>query len=130
MKKIVLFSIALAISSQASSNQYMNAESVKNLFTNKTFDGVFLPKDKKFSVYEESDGTHHVHYKNGKKSKGRTWWINDKGQHCTTNPKWKKKWPNGRCSHVVDAGNGEYHKINDKGKHTHTLFNFRDGNQL
>jgi hypothetical protein len=110
---------------------YMSADAVKATFTDKTFDGVYLAKDKHFSAYEAPDGTHHV-VKKGKREKGRTWFVNDKGQHCTTNPKWKNKakWKDGRCSHVVDAGNGEYHKINDDGKHTHTLMNFRDGDQL
>ena len=130
MKKIVLFSIALAISSQVNSNEYMNAVEVKNALTDKTFNGVFLPKDKKYSAYEDPDGTHNVKRPNGKMDKGRTWFINDKGQHCTTNPKWKEKWPDGRCSFVKNAGNGEYHKFNNKGKHTHTFSNFRDGNQL
>lgn len=127
--KVLILSMMLS-STYVNANQYMTADEVKALFTDKTFDGVYLPKDKHFNVYEAPDGTHNVLRKNGKKDKGRTWFINDKGQHCSTNPKWKKKWPDGRCSFVKDAGNGEYHKISDDGKHTHTLTNFRDGNQL
>jgi hypothetical protein len=129
MKKTILLA-AVMFAMPAYANEYMNADEVKTLMTDKTFDGVFLPKDKRFSAYEAPDGTHHVLRPNGKKDQGRSWFVNDKGQHCTTNPKWKKKWPDGRCSFVKDAGNGEYHKISDDGKHTHTLNNFRDGDQL
>ncbi len=122
----------LAIVNTASAADYMSADKVKALFTNKTFDGVYLPKDKHFKVYEDPDGTHHVVRSSGKRQKGRTWFVDEEGKHCTTHPKWKKKkkWKDGRCSYVKDAGNGEYHKISDKGEHTHTLTNFRDGNQL
>ena len=116
----------LAILNTASAAEYMTADAVKAAFTDKTFDGVYLPKDKNFSAYEDPDGTHHILRPSGKRDKGRTWSVNDEGQHCTTNPKWDKP----RCSHVLNAGDGEYHKINNEGKHTHTLTNFRDGNQL
>jgi len=94
--------------------------------TDKTFDGLYLPKDKEFKVYEAPDGTHNVQRPGGKIEKGRAWSVNDKGQHCTTKPNWDKP----RCSYVKDAGNGEYHKYTDDGEHTHILTNFRDGNQL
>tara|TARA_B100000780_G_scaffold232814_1_gene172867 strand:+ start:76 stop:459 length:384 start_codon:yes stop_codon:yes gene_type:complete len=114
------------VASAASASDYMSAADVKALFTDKTFDGVFLKKNKKFTAYEATDGSHNVVSANGKKSDGRKWSVNDKGQHCTTSKKWKEP----RCSFIKDAGNGEYHKINDAGEHTHTLTNFRDGNQL
>jgi len=128
---IALFATLLFTQASYAAN-YMSADEVKSALTDKTLDGVFLPKNKKFSIYEAPDGTHHVLRPNGKRDKGRTWFVNDEGQHCTTHPKWKKKakWKDGRCSHVVDAGNGEYHKFNEDGEHTHTLKNVRDGNQL
>jgi hypothetical protein len=128
MKKssIVLFSLFVVVNT-ASAADYMSADEVKALFTDKTFDGVYLPKDKNFKAYEAPDGTHNVLRPSGKRDKNRTWSVNTEGQHCTTNPKWKT---NPRCSYVTDAGNGEYHKINNDGEHTHTLTNFRDGNQL
>ena len=113
-------------SSVVSAGEYLNADETKALLTGKTFDGFFLPKNKKFSVYEAPDGTHNVLRPNGKRDKGRTWFVNDKGQHCTTHKKWKEP----RCSYVKDVGNGEYHKFSDQGEHTHTFTNFRDGNQL
>jgi len=122
----------LAATGAATAGDYMTADEAKSLFTNKTFDGVYLPKDKSFSVYEAEDGTHHVLRPSGKRDKGRTWFINEEGKHCTTHPKWTKKgkWVNGRCSFVKNAGDGEYHKISDDGDHTHTLTNFREGDQL
>lgn len=127
MKKCSIAVLTMfAFLNTASAAEYMSADDVTALFTDKTFDGVYLPKDKNFSAYEDPDGTHNVVRPNGKRDKGRTWSVNDAGQHCTT----KKKWKEPRCSYVVDAGNGEYHKINNDGEHTHTLTNFRDGNQL
>lgn len=114
MKRILISFIGcvfLATSAQA--NQYMTADEVKSLLTDKTFEGEYLPKNKKYTVYEAPDGTHNVLRPNGKRDKNRTWFVNEKGQHCTTHPKWKnhKKRENGRCSFVLDAGNGEYHKV-------------------
>lgn len=130
MLKTTILLVAAVASTAVQAADYMSADEVAGLMTDATFDGVFLPKDKKFSAYEAPDGTHHVLRPNGKMDEGRTWFINDKGQHCTTKPSWKNKWPNGRCSYVKAAGNGEYHKYSNKGKHTHTLTNFRKGNQL
>jgi hypothetical protein len=127
MKKCSVAVLALfALLNTANAAEYLSADEVKALVTDKTFDGLYLPKDKQFWVYEAPDGTHHVKRLSGKMDKNRTWFVNDEGQHCTT----KKKWDGPRCSHVKDAGNGEYHKINNDGEHTHTLTNFRDGNQL
>jgi hypothetical protein len=131
MIKLMSFLCVTAITmTTAHAEEYMSADQVRSLMTNMTFDGVYLPKNTVFSAYEDPDGTHNVLRSNGKIDEGRTWFVNDKGQHCTTNPKWKKKWPDGRCSYVKDAGNGEYYKINSEGKHTHTLKNFREGDQL
>ena len=128
MKKVtgIMLLALLAVTNTSFAAEYMSAEQVKAVFTNKTFDGVYLPKDKTFSVFEAPDGTHHVLRPSGKRDQGRTWEVNDEGQHCTTHPKSGKL----RCSSVVDAGNGEYHKYNSDGEHTHTLTNFRDGNKL
>lgn len=128
MKKCSVALLALfAVFNTASAAEYMTADEVKALFTDKTFDGLYLPLDIEFKAYDASDGSHNVYYKkSGKHSKNRKWSVNEEGQHCTT----YKKRPEPLCSHVKDAGNGEYHKFNNDGKHTHTLTNFRDGNQL
>lgn len=127
MKKLVILALAIwAFGAEARADEYLTEAQAKALFTDKTFDGLYVPKDKIFKAYEAPDGAHVVLRPNGKKDKGRKWMVNDKGQHCTTG----KKWDGWRCSHVKDAGNGEYHKVNGRGKHTHTLTNFRAGNQL
>lgn len=106
---------------------YMSADEVTTLVSGKTFDGIYLPKNKPFSVYEDPNGEHNVYYpQKDKHSKGKHWFVNDNGQHCTTN----KNWSEPRCAYIKNAGNGEYHKINSHGEHTHTLTNFREGNQL
>lgn len=125
-KSIIALLSMFAMLSTAVAAEYMSADQVKAAFTDKTFDGVYLPKDKSFSAYEDPDGTHHVLRPSGKRDKGRTWTVNDKGQHCTSHPKTGDL----RCSHVKNVGNGEIHKFNGDGEHTHTLSNFRDGNQL
>jgi hypothetical protein len=82
-------------------------------------------RNKVFSVYASPDGQHFVKRPNGKVEEW-SWFVNEKGQHCVKRPKWKKA----RCSNVKNAGNGEYHKLNNGGEHTHTLNNFRDGRDL
>ena len=117
----------LAWAPGAEANEYLTEDEAKALFKGKTFDGVYHGKKmKKFKAYEAPDGGHHVQRPNGKIDLGRKWSVNGSGQHCTTNKKWKKP----RCSGVKDTGNGEYRKFNGDGKHTHTMTNFRDGNQL
>ena len=108
--------------------EFLTGDQAKALFMDKTFDGSYTKKGKKkvFWAYEAPDGGHHVLRPNGKTDKGRQWSVEDDGKHCTTS----KKWDGPRCSRVKDVGGGEYHKVDDKGKHTHTLTNFRDGNQL
>ncbi len=93
------------------------------LFTDKTFNGHQVIKDKKFRIYSASNGTHEVYFSNGK-IKMKYWRINNRGEHCVS----KRKGKGGRCSVVVSVGNGIYHKITNN-EHTHTLSNFIEGNQ-
>ena len=44
--------------------------------------------------------------------------------HCTSHPK-----RGDNCKLIKHVGDGVYHGISD-GQHTHTLSNFREGNQL
>jgi hypothetical protein len=119
MKRFSVAVLALsAVLNTASAGDYLSADEVKALFTDKTFDGYQEQKGFDFKVYSAPDGTHNL-IKKGK-NKQKSWSVNDDGEHCV----------NSRCSKVKDAGNGEYHKINNDGEHTHTLTNFRDGNQL
>lgn len=120
---LAFFSISVA----AQASEYMSAEEVKSLMTDKTFDGIYLPKGKSFIAYEAPDGTHNIYFpEKDKRSKNRIWFVTGKGQHCIANI----NWPEAHCSYIKNAGNGEYHRIDIEGKHTHTLTNFRSGNQL
>ena len=61
MKTVFAAILGLALTaSAASAGDYMSADEVKALFTGKTFDGVYLPKDKNFKAYEAPDGSHIV----------------------------------------------------------------------
>lgn len=108
----------------------LSKEEVVAVFTDKTFDIHFLPKNARFAAYGAPDGTLLV-VRNGKTEQGRTWSVNDKGQRCATDPAWKNNaaWKDGRCFDVIDAGGGTYHQF-ENGEHIHTLSNFRSGNQL
>ena len=125
MKRSIITMAALfLVSGMVSGAEYMTAEEVKELVSGKTFDGLNVRKDVRFHAYADPDGTHTVKLSNGKTQK-RTWSVNDEGQHCVA-----KKSKDPYCTHVKDMGNGQYHKINNDGKHTHTLTNFREGNDL
>lgn len=104
--------------------QILSKEQATKLFKNKTFDGTQVIKGKTFRVYSSADGDHKIYYANGK-VKTRYWQINQQGEHCIA----KKPDKKGRCSQVKSVGGGVYHKIT-KGKHTHTLQNFQEGNQI
>ncbi|MBD3670172.1 MAG: hypothetical protein HUJ29_05300 [Gammaproteobacteria bacterium] len=118
---LTILSVMLALTSQAAlAEKKLSKAEAEALFTDKTFDGVNEKKNREFRVYSSPDGEHIVVRKG--KTKEKEWRINDDGQHCVTGRKEK-------CADVIDMGNGVYHKIR-KGKHTHTLSNFQDGNQL
>lgn len=127
MNKIAIacFCSMIATTAFADDGRKMTKDEVIERFTDVTFDGVFIPKNKKFVAYDSPDGKLEILRPNGKRDKGRTWFINDDGERCATNPKWDAP----RCFEVFDMGNGEYHQYKD-GKHLHTLTNFRNGNQL
>lgn len=112
---------ASATPSSAEERTLSQAEA-QELFSDKTFDGHQVVKNKDFRVFSSSDGQHTVHFANGKVKTG-TWEVDDEGRHCVT---LRKK----RCTKVVAVGDGVYHKKKANGKHTHTLSNFQAGNQL
>lgn len=120
----MLFTVSIftIIANSAYAENVLSADEAKALFANKTFDGYQEIKEKEFMVYSAADGTHTVHFSSGKVKVG-TWSINDEGKHCVELSKL-------RCTKVISVGDGTYQKIKDNGKHTHTLSNFRDGNQL
>ena len=71
MKKTSIALLALFCINIAGASEYMSADAVKALMSDKTFDGLYLPKDKVFKVYEAPDGAHNVVYSSGKRTKGR-----------------------------------------------------------
>jgi len=108
-----------------SEERHLTKAQVIEVFTDVTFDGIYLPKNKSFTAYDAPDGTLVILRANGNKDTGRRWYVNDAGQRCATSPKWDED----RCFDVFDAGNGTYHQYRN-GKHLHTLTNFRKGNHL
>ena len=122
-KKPLAILFAFALSSTASAGEFLSADEVKNLFTNKTFDIHVVTKDKDLQGYDSAEGEHIVYIPWKDKTKKRKWWMED-NKHCTSNPK-----RGDSCKLIKPAGDGVYHGITD-GEHTHTLSNFREGNQL
>ena len=121
---LALLVFIFGVSSAVAEEKILNKEEAMALFKDKTFDGYQEVKEKNFKVYSAPDGKHTVVFENGK-TIHRFWSIDDDGKHCVSKRKTKK----GRCSVVKSMGDGVYHKIT-KGEHTHTLKNFRDGDQL
>jgi len=125
MKRTILLFVATAITSAAMAERQLNREEVLETFTDVTFDGIYVPKNKHFVAYDAPDGTLHILRPNGKRDEGRTWFVNGDGQRCATNPKWSEA----RCFDVTEAGDGVYHQYRN-GEHLHILSNFRKGNHL
>ena len=127
MKKalaIVPIVLVCALAGSVQAGTVLSKEDAQALFNNMTFDGHNEKKDRDFKVFSGPDGQHIIHSASGK-VKERFWRINDKGEHCVT----RKQGANKNCAAVVDQGDGVYHKVKG-GQHTHTLSNFRAGNNL
>ena len=101
----------------------LTADEIKALFSDKTFDIHNVEKDKRLMGYDSADGKHLVYIPWKDKTSKRKWWI-EGNMHCTSHPK-----RGDNCKKMKHVGDGVYHGFSD-GKHTHTLSNFRDGNQL
>jgi hypothetical protein len=131
MTRILAIFAALFAANVGVAGDYLSSEQVKEQFIDKTFDGVYLPKNKRFSTYSGADGALKVVRPNGKTDPARSWFVKDDGQRCVTHPRWKNhsEWADGRCAWVKDAGNGEIHQFSPDGEHTHIFTNFRDGDQ-
>jgi len=123
IKKAILTLIPLLLSSPVIANEALNADDVKALFTNKTFNIHNVAKDKNVKGYDSDDGTHLIYIPWKDKTSERKWWIKD-NMHCTSHPK-----RGDNCKLIKPVSDGVYHGISD-GEHTHTLSNFRDGNLL
>jgi hypothetical protein len=123
LKKTTLVLLPLLLSNPVAASEALNADDVKALFSNKTFDIHNVVKDKNLSGYDSDDGQHLVYIPWKDKVSKRKWWL-EGNKHCTSHPK-----QGDNCKLIKPAGDGVYHGISD-GEHTHTLSNFRDGNQL
>jgi len=111
------------LSGTALASDPLNADDVKTLISNKTFDAHNVAKDKNLKVFDSTDGQHLVYIPWKDKTSERKWWL-EENKHCTSHPK-----KGDSCKVIINMGNGIYHGITE-GKHTHTLSNFRAGNQL
>lgn len=123
LKTVTLTLITLLFSNATIADEYLSADGVKALFANKSFDIHNIIKDKKLQGYDSDDGEHLVYIPWKDKTSNRKWWL-DGNKHCTSHPK-----RGDSCKLIKDIGDGVYHGITDA-EHTHTLSNFRDGNQL
>jgi hypothetical protein len=129
-KSTLAFTLSLALpmavmsfSGPANAADELTAEEVKALFSDKTFDIHNVQKDKDLQAYDSPDGQHKVYIPWKDKLSERKWWIED-NMHCTSHPK-----RGDSCKVIKQAGDGVYQGYTD-GVHTHTLSNFRAGNQL
>jgi len=120
----IILGVFLGVNVGFAEEKPLSKEEVIALFSDKTFDGVQVIKDKEFRIYSSSNGEFEIEYSSGK-TKSRYWRVNADGEHCVS----KKEGKGGRCSVVISVGDGVYHKITND-EHTHTLNNFVSGNQL
>jgi hypothetical protein len=127
INRIILLTIGLilvGLTNFAFADENLTGDQVKALFTDKTFDGESLRKNKNYRVFSSANGSMEIIYSSGK-TKTRYWQVDDKGRHCVA----KREGSKGRCSVVVNTGDGTYKKLTDD-EHTHNMKNFTDGNNL
>jgi len=124
MKIISLVTLtAIFLTGPVLASEELTADEIKALFTNKTFDIHNVQSDKRLKGYDSEDGTHLVYIPWKDKTSKRKWWQ-EGNKHCTSHPK-----RGDNCKTMKHVGDGVYHGYSD-GEHTHTLSNFREGNQL
>jgi len=123
MLKTVVLTSLIFFSNTLMAGEYLTGDEIKALFTNKTFDIRNETKQKDLKGYDNADGEHYVYIPWKDKTSERRWWVED-NKHCTSHPK-----RGDSCKLMKPVGDGVYHGITD-GEHTHTLKNFREGNQL
>ena len=123
LDKTIFTLIVLLLATPVLANEELSADEIKTLFTNKTFDIHNVDKNKNLNGYDSESGSHLVYIPWKDKTSKRKWWI-EGNKHCTSHPK-----RGDNCKVIKHIGDGVYHGISD-GEHTHTLSNFREGNQL
>jgi hypothetical protein len=113
--------LAVTLSGSTLAADALSADEAKALFSGKTLDGHNIKKDKDYKIYSDPNGE--AIHQSSRKTQTVSWEIKPDGQHCMH---FKKK---SKCGFIEPAGNGVYNKI-VKGRHTNTLGNFVEGNQL
>ena len=121
--KPMLALTAICLASPVAASDQLDADEIKALFTNKTFDIHNIKNNKHLKGYDSEDGMHLVYIPWKDKISKRKWWQ-EGNMHCTSHPK-----RGNNCKTLKHIGDGVYHGLSD-GEHTHTLSNFREGNQL
>ena len=123
LDKTIFTLIALLLATPVLASEELSADEIKTLFTNKTFDIHNVDNNKNLNGYDSENGSHLIYIPWKDKTSKRKWWV-EGNKHCTSHPK-----RGDNCKVIKHIGNGVYHGISD-GEHTHTLSNFREGNQL
>ena len=122
IKPVIALAAALVVSPVSAADE-LTGDEIKALFSNKTFDIHNVANNKNLMAYDSEDGKHLVFIPWKDKISKRKWWV-EGNTHCTSHPK-----RGDNCKVMKHVGDGVYHGLSD-GEHTHTLSNFRDGNQL
>ena len=105
----------------AYAEKQLNADEVKVLFNDVTFDAFHELKEIESTVYSSPDGKQIILRADGE-TKQRKWFVDESGRHCIEGRRL-------RCANVIDMGEGVYHKIMNK-VHVLTLSHFRKGKHL
>ena len=123
MMKLAYFMVGISalLAQPILAEDTLKKDDVTVLFTDVTFDGYNELKEKSFQVYSDSHGAHNLKKSNGKRKQG-AWSVDELGRHCT-------EFNYIKCGKVVKMGDGVYHKYMNN-IHTHTLKNFRKGNDM
>ena len=122
IKSMLVLTAVFLVTPVAASDE-LTADEIKALFSNKTFDIHNVKNDKHLKGYDSEDGMHLVYIPWKDKKSKRKWWQ-EGNMHCTSHPK-----RGDTCKTLKQVSSGVYHGFAD-GEHTHTLSNFREGNQL
>ena len=121
--------LLLSVSTSLIAGDYISADHLKELLTNKTAKGEHLKRDYEFDSFFSPDGDLIQIRANGKKKTGK-WSVKENGKHCV-------EWDGSdirKCFPVMSNGDGSFTKVkvknNGKIKKLIRWTNFRAGNQL
>lgn len=124
--QLMLISLLVILGMPLEAGESLTGEEIKQLFYNKTFEGIHLKNGWTFRNHAAPDGRCEVLFIGGKRA-GQTrtyrWFVKDNMHCCDT----------GRrhiCGTITDEGNGVYHKHRNGKKHIQTFMNFVSGPQL